>query len=161
MDLATQSGATNNSCIKKAGIIVLSSRRDEVASCAMELSSVDFTKHYIDRADEGDHIGYQMADRHALERLQIDVGRRANPHAIRFARAVAHQVDAQLSLRRFNRVIDLSDRRLDYLRHFCHHRTFGKPVQRLLDNGSRLPHLRHAYEIAIIRVAVFAERDLE
>src|SRR2546427_5052770 len=125
------------------------------------LSSINFPKHDVQRSDQRDHVGDKMPDRHPLKRLQIDVRRRTNTHTIRLARSIAHHEHAKLALGSFYRVIYFADRRFDYLRNLGHHRTFGQSVERLLDDHRRLLHLFHANEVAIVRIAVLADRYLK
>src|SRR5439155_13909964 len=91
-------------------------------------SSVDFSQHDIDRPDDGHDIRYEVPPHHAVERLQINKGRRPDMHAIGHDGAVANNVITDFAFWRFNRMIDLARRRLQHLPHFRHDRHGGNIV---------------------------------
>src|SRR5262249_13845313 len=99
---------------------------------------------------------------HLTQSLQIDEGRRSYTQSSRLRRAVGDQIDPKLAFRRFYRMIVIARRRFDHLRHFLrHYRAFGQFIDGLQDDLARLPHLFHAHQIAIVRVAVLSIRDVE
>src|SRR3954463_5576651 len=66
------------------------------------LLTVYLPEHDVERADDCDHVGDEVADAHLPERLKVYEARRTDAHAIRAARAVAHQITAYLALRAFD-----------------------------------------------------------
>ena len=92
-------------------------------------------------------------------RLMKQAGPNAQP--VRVGAAVGHRVEAELALRTLDREVDLALGRLDHLRDLGHHRPVGQLRQALLDDAHRLPHLLHAHQVAVVGVAVGADRDLE
>src|SRR5437867_1632045 len=128
-------------------------------------SSVHFSQHDINGPNQGDEIRYKVSLGHGRERLQIDERWRPHAEAIGVLRfAIADDVVAQLSFRRLDGVVDLPFRRPDHPRDF----RFDVAGRRGLDHGDalledapRLPHLRHAHKIAIVRVAVLPDGNLE
>src|SRR2546423_8908240 len=76
------------------------------------------SEHDVERADDGDHVGDEVADAHLPQGLQVDEARGPDAHAVRPARAVAHQITADLALRPFNRVVVVAGGPLDDLRGF-------------------------------------------
>ncbi len=74
--------------------------------------AVHLAQDNVERADDGHHIGHQVAANHFVERLEIDEGRRTNAHAVGLRGAVADDVVAEFALGRFDGVVDLARRRL-------------------------------------------------
>ncbi len=114
--------------------------------------------------------------------------RRAALEAIRLVGAVAHQIDAELALRRFDggvRVagrhavalgeeLEVMNQRFHVALHLLtarranlavvdHHRARIGPQPRhaLLDDAVRLAHLFDAHEVTVVAVAVHADRNVE
>src|ERR1700674_2249011 len=104
------------------------------------LLPVHFPQHDIQRPNDGHHVGHQVATHHLIERFQIDQRRRADTHAIRLRRAVAHDIVAKLALGPFNRVIYLSRRRLQNLAYLPQNAPAGNVLDGLQADKSRLPH---------------------
>src|SRR5204863_3165077 len=124
-------------------------------------SSVDVSQHDIDRTNDGHDIRYEVSPHHAVERLQIDERRRPDVHAIRHDAAVADNVIADFTLRRFDGVIDLARRRFQYLSYFGHDRPGRNILDGLEADQPRLPHLFHPDQITIVRVSGHANRNFE
>src|SRR5712692_4841152 len=73
-----------------------------------DFSPVDFSEHDVLRADDRHRVGDHVAARHLVERGQVRETGRADLEAIRLVRAVGHQVDAELPLRRLDRGVHLA-----------------------------------------------------
>src|SRR5882762_468025 len=71
-------------------------------------SPVDFSEHDVLRADDRHRIGDHVAARHLVERGQVREAGRADLEPVGLVRAVGHQVDAELSLRRLDRGVHLA-----------------------------------------------------
>src|SRR2546423_10069354 len=122
---------------------------------------VNLAEHDVERADDCDHVGDEVADAHLPQGLQVDEARRADAHAVRSARTVRHEVTTNLALRPLNRVVVVARGRLDDLRDFGVDGAVRHLLQSLLDDAPRLSHLFEADEVSIVRVAVLADRNLE
>src|ERR1700732_4560636 len=115
--------------------------------------AVDFSQNDIERADDGHDVRNQMPANHLVERLEVDQGRRANAHAVRLRRPVADDVIPELALRRFDGVVDLAGRRLQYLADLAHDRPGGYVLDSLQADQARVAHLFHAHNVPVIGVA--------
>ena len=136
-------------------------RRGRAAAAAAVLP-VHFPQHDVDRADERDDVGHQVAAHQPRQRLEVAERRR--PHAQPVGAgglAVARDEVADLALRRLVGVIRLAGRRLDQPRDLAHHRPLGQPAERLPDDPHRLAHLLEPHEIAVVGVALRADRHVE
>src|ERR1041385_6031649 len=102
-----------------------------------------------------------MSDAKSLQRLQIHEAWGTHAHAPGLLRAVRNQVTTNFALRAFNRMVIVTDGRLDQLRHFRVYRSVRHFLDGLLNDAARLAHLFHAHEVAIVRVTVLAERHFE
>src|SRR6185503_8889516 len=78
---------------------------------AVSMSAIHLAQNDVDAPDAGDHVGDHASEAHALERLEIDERGRPHPGPVRNRPAVAHDVEAQLALRRFDRKIRVAGRR--------------------------------------------------
>ena len=114
--------------------------------------------------------------------------RRLHLHAERLVRAVGHEVHAELAFRRldgrvrlarrygeaFGEQLEVVDQRFHVVLHLGagrrsdlevaqHHRAgiLAQPLHALLDDLVRLAHFLDAHEVAVVAVAVAAERDVE
>src|ERR1043165_8483891 len=126
-----------------------------------------------------------MALHHLLQRREMRKAGRAALEAIRLVRAVRHEVDAELALRRFDGGIRLARRyavafreqlevmneRFHVALHLLaagrghlvigsHHRTRIRlqPLDALTDDAIGLAHLLDAYQVAVVAIAVDPER---
>src|SRR5829696_303536 len=124
-------------------------------------STIYFPEHDVERADDGDHVGDEVADAHLPQRLEVDEARRADADAVRAARAVRDEVTADLALRAFDGVVVVARGRLDDLRDLGVDGAVGQLLQGLLDDAARLAHLFEADEVAVVRVAVLADGHVE
>src|SRR5919112_6131956 len=97
-------------------------------------------EHDVQRADDGDHVGDEVADAHLPQRLEVDEARRPDADAVRAARAVRDEVAADFALRPLNRVVVVARGRLDDLRNLRHDGAVGHLLKRLLDDAARLAH---------------------
>src|SRR6266446_310503 len=123
--------------------------------------AVDFPKHDVNRSNDGHNIRHQMSAHHAVEGLQIYKRRRPYAHTIGLDRAVAHDVIAYFSLWGFNRMVDLTRRRLQNFSHLSEDRAGRNILDGLQANQARLPHLFHADQIAIVGVSGRADGNLK
>src|SRR2546423_11800525 len=123
--------------------------------------SINLTQYNIERSYDSDDVGDQVTNAQFSERLQIYEARWTDAHTPRLLRAVGNQIAANLALRSFNRVIVITDGRLNELGHFRIHWSVGKFVNRLLNNMTRLTHLFHPHKLSIVRIAVFAHRHFK
>src|SRR5512144_652709 len=70
--------------------------------------SVNVPQHHINASDGRDDVRNQPSFAHFCQRLQVRVRRSAHVDAIRFRRAVADDVVAHLTARRFDRLVHLA-----------------------------------------------------
>src|ERR1700722_9115325 len=122
---------------------------------------VDFSQYNVERSDDGHNIGHQVPANHLVERFEINERRRANPHAIRLRCSIANNVVAKLALRRLNRVVNLSRRRLQHFSDFTHDRAGRNIFDGLQADQPRLAHFFHAHDVPIVGVAIFADRNFK
>src|SRR5256714_1119397 len=118
-------------------------------------------EHDVERADDRDHVGDEVADAHLPQGLQVDEARRPDAHTVRSARAVRHEVTTYLALRPLNRAVVVARGRLDHLRDFGADGAVRQLLQSLLDDAPRLSHLFESDEVSVVRVAVLAHGNLE
>src|SRR4030095_1059701 len=162
--------------------------RDSALSISIRCSSIYFPEDDVLRADDGDGVGEHVAARHLVERREVRESRGADLEAVGLVRAVGHEVDAELALRMLDRRVDLAfghvhalgdelevvDELLHALLHLQargrsnlvvvgHHRAGvgAQPVDTLPDDAVRLPELLDAHQVAVVAVAVLADRDVE
>src|SRR6266481_1142432 len=153
-------------------------------------SAIDLPEHDVERADDRRDIGQHMPATQEIHRLQMGERRRPDLAFVGPVAAVRHQVDAELALGRLDRGVDLAgghvmalaielemvNGRLHRALHLSAQRrddlvvpndnrspTFGQPqlLQALFHDAHRLPHLLHADAVAVVIVAVLADRDVE
>src|SRR5215471_5877121 len=130
-------------------------------SCQLKPLPVYLAQHYIQRANDSDHVCHQLPAAHQIERLQIHKAWRTHSHTVRLRGTITDYEISQLALWRLDRVIDLSYRRLHHFRNFGHDGAFRDALDRLLNDPKRLPHLGHAYDVPVVRVAILAGRNFE
>src|SRR2546423_12509286 len=123
--------------------------------------SINLTQYNIERSYDSDDVGDQVTNAQFSERLQIYEARWTDAHAPGLLRAVGNQIAANLAFWSFDRVIVITDGRLDELGHFRIHWSVGKLVNRLLNNATGLAHLFHPHQVSIVCVAVFAQRHFK
>src|SRR3990170_3747759 len=150
-------------------------------------SSIYLSKHDVLGAADGDRVGDHVAARHLVERREMREAGRADLQAVGLVGAVGDEVDAELALGRLDRGVGLAlghvhalgeelevmDQLFHVQLHFAarrrrdlvvvdHHRAglLAQPVDALPDDAVRLAKLLDAHEIAVIAVAVLADRDV-
>src|SRR5262249_20622837 len=153
-------------------------------------SPVDLSEHDVERAEDGGDVGEQMAFADVVHRLQMRKARRADLALVRLVGAVGDEIDAKLTLGGFDRGIDLAGRHvntfgvelevMDQRFHRALHLAaarwrdlvvlddnrplpfgFAKLLDALLHDAHGLAHLFHADAVAIVAVAILADRDVE
>src|ERR1039457_28316 len=153
-------------------------------------SPVDLTEHDIERAENGRHVRQQMTPADEIHRLQMRKTGRANLAFVRLVAAIGDQIDAELALRRLDRDIDLASRDVEALGvefemvdQSLHRPLHLAPARRedlvvlhgyrplpvgctqlgdaLFHDTHGLAHFLHADAVAIVAVAVLADRDVE
>src|SRR5436309_8588237 len=118
-----------------------------------EFSSVYLAQDDIDRPDERDDVGHQMAFHQTPESLQIAERRRPDAEPVRVRRlAVADDEEAELPFRRLDGVVRFPGRRLDQPRHLADNGSFRNAFRGLTDDAQRLAEFLHPDEIAIVGV---------
>src|SRR5258707_2237137 len=153
-------------------------------------SAIDLPEHDVDRADDRRDIGQHVPPAQEIHRLQMRERRRPDLALVGPVGAVRHQVDAELALGCLDRGVDLAGGHVMALAvelemvngglhralHFSARRrndlvvsdsnrspTFGQAqlLQALFHDAHRLAHLLHADAVAVVIVAVLADRDVE
>src|SRR6266404_3109667 len=153
-------------------------------------SPIDLSEHDIERAENGGNVGQEVAPTDEIHRLQVGKTRRADLAFVGLIGAVGDQIDAELSLRRLNRGVNLAGRNVEALgvklemvdQRF--HRTLHFTTARrenlvilhrdgplaighaklrnaLLHDAHGLAHLFHPNAVTVVAVAVFADRNVE
>ena len=104
-----------------------------------------------------------MAEAHVFQNREVDETRRAHAIAIRIRRAVADEIKSEFAFRAFDATINLAGLWAEtaQLRFRIHDRPGGNVAQRLFQNFDALAHFQHAHHVAVVNVAVFADRHLE
>src|SRR5215471_18313315 len=160
------------------------------AAWAGRSSSIHLPEHDVERAEDGGDVGEHVAFAEEVHRLQMRETGRPDLALVGLVGAVRDEIDAKLALRRLDRGIDFAgghmeafgvelemmDQRLHRALHL------GAlwwndlvvvdgdrplpfwPAQlgdALLHDVRRLAHLLHADAVAIIAIAVLADRDVE
>src|SRR5258708_30421725 len=129
---------------------------------AFRMSSIDLAEHDVNRSDQRDDVGDQVALHEPAQSLQVAERRRTDAEPIRIRRlADGYEEIPVLALRRSDRVVRLARRRLDQSRNLADDRTLGNALRRLPDDLERLPEFLHAHEIPIVGVAGHADGDVE
>src|ERR1039458_5376574 len=126
-------------------------------------SSVHLTEHNVHAAENNHGVGNPVAKAHVFENRQVDENRGAHAVAVRMRRAVADDVKTKFALRRFDAAIDFAGLRTEaaQFRLRIHDRSGGNVAQRLLQNFDALAHFQNAHHVAVVNVAVFADRHLK
>ena len=136
------------------------------------------------------HVGQHVAAADEVHRLQVREARRADLALVGLVGAVGDEIDAELALRRLDRGVNLAgrhvialgvelevmDQRLHRALHLAalrrhdlvvddRHRPLPFRLAQLRDallhDADRLPHLLHADAVAVVAVAVLADRNVE
>src|SRR5215468_6913237 len=123
--------------------------------------AVYLTQNNVQRADNGDHVGDQVPANHFVERLQIDKRRRPNTHTIGLRAAVADNVITQDAFGAFDGVINLPWRGFQNFSDACHDRARGNIFDGLQADKARLAHLFDAHHVAVVGIAVDADRNFK
>src|SRR5688572_6509268 len=151
-------------------------------------SAIHFPEHDVLRADDGDDVREHVPANHLVQRREMHEAGRAALQAIRLVRAVRHEIDAEFTLRCFDRRVgvpdgdavplgeelEVMDERFHVALHLLaarrahlaivdHHRSWVglQPLHALADDAGRLAHLFDAHEIAVVAVPVHADRYVE
>ena len=114
------------------------------------------------RATQDRHrVGHVGPDRHVLQRPQVAEAGGANAQAVRLRRPLRNKVDAVLAARVLAAHVHLARRRPQQPRHSLRHdRTVRQLRQRLTNDPHRLADLLQAHQVAVVGVAVRADRDV-
>src|SRR5690606_13640998 len=137
---------------------------------------------------DGDGVGDHVAARHLVERLQMHEAWRTNLHAVRLVGTIGHQVNAELALGVFDACIGLAcwhmeafGEQLEVMDQIFHAglhfftlgwrnlvvvsndrtRVIAQPLYALSDDACTFTHFADTYQIAVIAVAINANRDIE
>src|SRR5665811_143101 len=153
-------------------------------------SSVDLPEYDVERAHDAGHVGQHVTAAHEIHRAQMREAGRADLAFVRFVGAVGDQEDAELALGRLDRGIHFAGRHMEALgvklevldQRFhgaLHLAALGRHdlavvdrdpalalgaaqlFQALLHDFYRLTHLLHADAVAVVAVAVLADRYVE
>src|SRR5262245_20583540 len=153
-------------------------------------SAIDLAEHDVERADDRRDVRQHVPASQEIHRLQVGERRRPDLAFVGAIGAVRHQIDPELPLRRLDRGVDLAGRHamalavelemVDGRLHRALHlgarrrndlvvldgdrsRAFPRlqSAQALLHDAHRLAHLLHSHDIAIVVVAVLADRNVE
>src|ERR1700738_4742710 len=153
-------------------------------------SPVDLSEHDVERAEDGRDVGQQMALADEIHGLQMGKARRADLALVRLVGAIGDQIDAELALGRFHGGIDLPgghaktfgielemmDQRFHRALHLAaagredlvvlnRHRPLpvgGAQLRdALLHDANRLAPLFDADAVAIVAIAILADRNIE
>ena len=105
----------------------------------------------------------RMAEAHVFENRQVDEARRAHAIAIRIRRAVADEIEAELAFRRFDAAISFARFRTEaaQFRFRINDRAVGNFRAAPAAEFSRTRAFPDAHHVAVINVAVIAERNAE
>src|SRR5690606_29852832 len=114
----------------------------------------------VDAADDGHHVGDEMANAHRLQELQVDEARGAVVAPVRLVRTVSHQVHADFAAGRFDAGVHVAHQ-LHPPRHVAQPRAAGDGLNGLADDADGFVELVHAHDVAGVNVAVLAYRDVE
>src|SRR5258708_6413475 len=115
------------------------------------LSSIDLPEDDVERADEGDDVGDQVALDEGAEALQVTERGWADAEPVRIGRlAVADDEVTKLSLGRLNRVVGLARRRLDEARHLADNRSFRNACGGLPADLDRLAEFFPPHQIPVL-----------
>ena len=153
-------------------------------------SPVHLAEHDVERAQHGGHVRQHVPAAQVVHGLEMREARGADLAAVRLVGAVGDEIDAELALRsldgginlalghmealgvelevmdeRFHRPLhvtalgrdDLAVRGIDRALPF----RGAKLLEALLHDARGLPHLLHADAVAVVAVAVLADRDVE
>src|SRR5450759_1141374 len=153
-------------------------------------SSVHLPEHHVDRAHDAGDVGQHVTAAEEIHRAQMREAGRADLALVRLVGAVGDQIDAELALGRLDRGIHFAGRHVEALgvelevldQRFhgaLHLAALGRHdfavvdrdpalalgaaqfFQALLHDFYGLAHLLHADAVAIIAVAVLADRYVE
>src|SRR5262249_12133995 len=153
-------------------------------------SAIDLSEYDVERAEDRRDVGEHVTAREKIHRLQMREAGRADFAFVRLVAAVGDEIDAEFALGRLDRGIDFARRHVEALGvklemmderlHRALH--LGAPgwndlvvldsdgtlpfrraqlLQALLHDPGRLPHLLHAHAVAVVIVAVLADRNVE
>src|SRR6266566_2089466 len=153
-------------------------------------SPVDLSEHDIERSENGGNVGQQVALADEVHRLQMRKAGRADLAFVGLVGAVGDQIHAELALWRLDRGVDFASRytetlgvKLEMMDQRFHRALHLAAPRRenlvVLDGNQSLPlrraqlfnalfhdarglaHLFHADQIAVVAVAVLADRNVE
>src|SRR5271170_5037973 len=121
---------------------------------------VHLAHHDVDTA-QGDHrVRDVAAEAHVFKDSEMDKARRTHAVAVGVGRSIADEIKAELALRRFNAPIGLAwlGAQAAQFGLRIHDRTGWYAVDRLFQDFERLAHLEDSQHIAIVNVAMLAQR---
>src|SRR5262249_21264039 len=153
-------------------------------------SAVEFSKHNIQRSEDRSHVGQHVAASEKVHGLEVRERRRANFALVGTVGAVGDEIYAKLALRRFHGGINFARRNpvtfgiklkmMDQRFHGALHLGAARrhdlginkvrralPIRcaqlanALLHDTHRLAHLLHTNAVAVVTIAVLANRDVE
>src|SRR5215467_6927495 len=160
------------------------------AEVAGPKSPVDFPEHNIERAEDRRDVGQHVPTAQEIHRLEVRERRCANLAFVRPVGAVGHQIDPELTLGRldggiyfasrnpvaFSVKLEVMNERLHRALHLGAARGHDLGINKvrralpircaqlgnaLLHDTHRLAHLFHADAVAVVTIAVLADRDVE
>src|SRR5258705_4492670 len=153
-------------------------------------SPIDLAEHDIERAENRRNVSQQMAFADEIHRLQMRKAGGADLAFVGLVGAVGDQIDAELALRRLDRGIDFAGRhmealgvKLEVMDQRLHRTLHLAPARRedlvVLDGDGSLPvggtqlrdallhdarglaHFFHPDQVAVVAIAVLADRNVE
>src|SRR6266403_2152159 len=152
--------------------------------------SIDLSEHDVERSDDGGDVGQHVTVRQEIHRRKMGEGRRADLTFVWLVGSVRDQEDAEFPFWRLDRDVYLTgwdavafriklEMLDDRFHRTLHLAASGRSnlvifdddwplsvaLRKLFDalfhDAHRLAHLLHPHEIAIVAVAVLADRDIE
>src|SRR5216683_1333553 len=101
---AVMSALITADCFRSGGYLAISrSIFFSESTESMLFSPVNFSEHDVLGADDRHRVGDHVTARHLVERGEVGEAGRPDFQPVGLVRAVGHQVDAELSLRRLDR----------------------------------------------------------
>eukprot|EP01137_Pigoraptor_chileana_P034030 Opistho-2@25945 len=148
--------------------------------------AIHLAEHNILSTNDGHNVGNHVPTDHRVKSGEMRKARRTDLAAVGLGCAIRHEVHTKLALRSLDRRVrsscgngislrvelEVVDECLHRVLHFGPSRggdlvvvntdlALGHIVQALVDNAQRLPHLLTADQIAVVAVAVAADRNIK